>query len=434
MDIQIPSVWGSPLPAGWAGEPRLAMFFLPLPFPLPIPHGFTFTLAREGKVEWLKGAEFMATESGPVLTEQSSGTNFVSIKVWRPVETLELPRRPLENALKVVRTVLPAERTSAVTGREFLKPYGLPTTLAGTVLEVVTPLIPVTTKGRLDVQRSIANALNASVETIREVAVAYTLASGEIRLRPPTRETLFPLVPWSSRSPTDPNDWSGIGVLVLNDGLAQFPPARPDMDLHSVQDMLMRLSDSRRGVAFAIAAEREVAAARALYVDGDTQSAVFDLQTASEVMLDNLLMMVACEAGQSVQTVRQWMKASLYRRVETRFAPLFGGTWNPELKRTAIGKWSVHVRAIRNRIAHAGFHPSREEAVRAFGSYHALKAYVRNRIKRSAARYPRTALTYLGVDDLMTDGQLRGRVAKAWKDDPGGDRWLHDYAEWRNDL
>jgi len=125
-----------PIPADWAGEPRLVVFCIPSPVPLGLPHNKVYTFHRQEPVAWLSGAPMAVRPGSPPVAEWEGGSNFVSVQIWRPRSSLRLPVEPMLNAMRVTNALLelPLDQRP--------EPPDAPVFETGaTVFEAVTPLL-----------------------------------------------------------------------------------------------------------------------------------------------------------------------------------------------------------------------------------------------------------------------------------------------------
>jgi hypothetical protein len=425
-----------PIPDSWKGQPRFAVFFIPAVRSLPLPHGSTFTFFRGEEIDWLRGLEMRPTPQAPLFSEgmgeYAAGKNFVSLKVWRPTEKLQPDIQPLERAMLVAQVVVPGVG----------KPIGStpPPDLTpsegsfATVFEAVTPLLPVPTEAGLGVDRSIDDAFDRSIESLRQLVRAYVVMSKDARVLPPTRHSLYPFIPWTTRSP-DGSDWGGIGLYLPNVGPHAIPAPTGTLDETHREPLGITLMRMTKGDPTAIFAEHARTAWRAFWMEGDHAAAAIEAHISTEVLLDAVLLMMAWEQGTSPSEAAAWFDIGLSRRLRTFYAPRLGGNWRTQTPNSVIGEWAHHVRDLRNQVAHRGYWPTLDEARRALETADKLEDFVKNRLGAKRNKYPRTTLLVLGRPGLGRLGLYAGQIKKFAETVANKEPdWLESYGHWAEEV
>jgi hypothetical protein len=410
----------SAIPDGWSGEPLLVIFFITAPSPVALPHGATFNFERSETVDWLADAVRVATKDLPPLPIADRTKNFVSIRIWRPKEELILDTGPLNHALKVARAVVPN-----VAGDE-LPPLTYDDEESGsTVFELVTPLIPSD-----DAQGAISDAFDRCLENLTELIQAYMIQSSDVRTTVPSVVSLFPMIPFTARSP-DGSWWGSLDFFRVNTWTRHFPVATGDLTKEQTTSMMISLSRMKRRDPTAVFALWARAATRSYWMEGDYSSTIIQAHISSEVLLDSVLLLMAWEEGVEPSVAAEWFDHHLAKRVRTYYHSRLGGNWDTTLTTGPIGRWSHFVRLSRNRIVHSGNWPKRAEGLAALEANQALEQFLKDRVAAARDTYPRTALMLLGTPGLTKRGLLKGKINKFIAETADAEPdWFTTFAKW----
>jgi hypothetical protein len=414
--------------ADWENEPRLIIFFVPLPEPLGLPHGSTFYFEREETVDWLQGVRMSPTKDVPPPPQEAeqSGKNSVSLRIWQPKHRFVPSTDSMDAVSRVVRQVL-GELES---GKETASPKSsqdeaLPESYL-TVIEAVTPLFK--TQGQTTGD-AVSSAFDRCIEEIAFLQRAYLLTTSFVKVRPISRQVIDPTVIFAVRDPFT-NRWSQPSLFLANEGLG-LPFGTSDLDKSQMEKLLVITSRLRQADPFARSLEWMLTARRARELDGDHALAIIAANTAGEILLNSLLLLMGWEEGISRAETVKWFDTGVARRIKTQYAQRLGGRWDPDEQSTVLGKWTLHVAAVRHRIVHAGYRPSEQKARRAIEAGAALDHFVRERLAEKRNQYPRTALLALGVPGLTSRGLYQGKIQKFAETDSAAEpSWLLTYRKW----
>jgi len=421
-----------PIPQGWQGEPRFAIFFIPAPVPLALPQGSTLSLQRSEKVDWLIGMP-VTPELGvpPMPAELSDGSNFVSVKVWRVKEELKLSSDAMRQTMIVVNAVVPGGHmdekslargpTSSISEVESY----------ATVLEAVTPLLPITGEdGEIDLQLTVDAAFDKCIEQINEIVRAYIVTTKDVRVEPISRFCLFPIVPWTTKS-IDGEQWGRLALYMPHHYLHKFPTPTGTMEDSKAEDFFTIISRMRQGDPFMPFSEHARACYRALEMRGDFEMVVIHAHVATETLFNSMLLMMAWEEGLDPQTAAEWFDEGLSKRLRTHYAARLGGSWDTTNPRTSIGKWAKDLRDTRDRVMHTGQHPNEIEAMHAVWAMNETEEFLKKRLSQNRLRYPRTTLMLLGVPGLRRLGAYVGKIVRfVERVAPVEGDWMESYSRW----
>lgn len=141
-----------------------------------------------------------------------------------------------------------------------------------TVFEALTPLVPARDAdgGEIDAPVSVSAAFDRCLEHIEEFTRAYILRSDDLRVAPVSRTTLYPWVPWSTRTPEF--EWGGLGLLMANDARHLIPQPVEMGTQQSLDEMRMMVTRLKKADPVLMAAEHGRAAQRLLEVQGTSRA------------------------------------------------------------------------------------------------------------------------------------------------------------------
>lgn len=149
--------------------------------------------------------------------------------------------------------------------------------------------------------------------------------------------------------------------------------------------------------------ELQADAETALHQFGDFRSAVMLAYTASEVLLDGVLMALCWEEGMTADETAQVFSVLLFNRVRTQYHGRLGGNW-ATTARAAVGKWRSQLALLRHHVAHTGLLPEREDAEQALAAHRSLRGFVLDRLTASMRRYPTAVGMFVSEAGLKRRG------------------------------
>ncbi|WP_157074961.1 hypothetical protein [Janibacter limosus] len=280
--------------------------------------------------------------------------------------------------------------------------------------------------GPEDARALIEPALDAAVAVVAKFQADYHSVTRQ-PLTILTRELLPSLVPYVLRAFSEiPGGEATEVCLFLVNGtisrISEVPELAPEkveaVHVASGQNQAVRayLDLHRQG---AVALQR-----------GNYREAAVMFSTASEALLNIVLCHMRWEEGLTPEESAADWPDGLVTRVKTQFSKRLGGDWNVS-GRGAVGAWARDVAAVRHRVVHAGYLPSRSEAERSMVALEELLTFLGDRLVygRNLREYPRTA------SELLTEGGLRRRDRYPnWLEkmqmDPTEPLWHKCFGEW----
>ncbi|WP_454299961.1 hypothetical protein [Salana multivorans] len=413
--------------------PRLATFILVLPEALPIPHGTTWTTDVDEPEPALSEVAVVPVRDAPE-TWTNSGWNFVSLKFWQAVDDAA---GPWEYAH---RTALASRVLCELTGRD--DPLD-PTTISEpdeqppvrTIVEAVTF---VAREADFYATDDKPDPLTRCIDVLLDFHRAYRVRTHAL-VPALTYERIHPVVFWTSRT-LSPASFRGRphireGIMNLDNHNIPLPTRTPltEEEFLDVTELYFRTS---RGDPLIGYMQRRLDTERDLWLNGEMGRSVVDAATAAEVLLGTILGLALWEESLATPSVdaAAVFSSDLRPRLRKEYSARFGGNW--AMNSGPLGRWAREISDVRNRVVHAGYQPTKEEAALALDALLELERFVGDRLVDRWKKYPRTAWIFAGTRGFERRGRLRS--AETWFADNGGrdalGEWLTDYAAWRTQV
>lgn len=228
-------------------------------------------------------------------------------------------------------------------------------------------------------------------------------------------------------------DWQGPSVLML-DHMNLPDSFRDDVS----EDVLGRVAhwhdEQRHRYPLDLWRERFTAARRALFIEGDTASAVTLANTSCEVLLDAVLAILMWEEGMSVAAAApSFEEGKALRRVKQDISHRLGGNWSTGAG--PVGDWVTALYKLRHRVVHAGYTPTIAEAETGIEVAHHLQRFVFDRIAARRTTYPRSALTTVAEEGLRRRDLWSGKIKRfASEVAPTEPSWRESYARFYGEV
>jgi hypothetical protein len=191
---------------------------------------------------------------------------------------------------------------------------------------------------------------------------------------------------------------------------------------------------------FFIASDFQFQAKRALWREGNYRNCLIYAQVFGEMILDQTVLCLAWEDDIEPRVACEWFERTnnVAKRATARLSKQLSGTgsWDYKSENTVLGLWVKEVSHIRNRVVHAGYEPTHEEACRALQSCERLASLIRERLINKIGKYPRTCLLYAGREFIESSGSSSKRFREfldsadeepSWVDQRK--KWLDAFAE-----
>lgn len=270
-------------------------------------------------------------------------------------------------------------------------------------------------------------ALDAAIDAVRDFQSAYHAVTRQ-PLSFLTRELLPPIVPYVVRAyrQIEAKDSADIRLLVANSNVSsvsQMPTLGPDL-----VDNVYRAGSQKPSLLTYLDLYQQ--GSSALFVRGNTRETVVMMAAASEALLNIVLCHMRWEDGLTPEESAETWPNSLSARVKKQYSICLGGDWNMG-GNGPVGKWAKNVAAVRHRVVHGGYLPSRAEAKQSLESLEGLLSFVGDRLVygRNLRKYPRTA-----SELLKESGLQRRRRYPNWlrdlQESPSEPLWRECFGAW----
>lgn len=254
--------------------------------------------------------------------------------------------------------------------------------------------------GPEDARALLEPALDAAVAVVAKFQADYHSVTRQ-PLTILTRELLPSLVPYVLRelSEIPGGDATEVRLFLVNGNISRLSKM-PELASEKVE-AVHAASGQNQAVRGYLDLHRQGAVA---LERGNSREAAVMFAAASEALLNIVLCHMRWEEGLTPEESAADWPDGLVTRVKTQFSKRLGGDWNVS-GRGAVGAWERDVAAVRHRVVHAGYLPSRSEAERSMVALEELLTFLGDRLVygRNLSKYPRTA------SELLNEGGLRRR-------------------------
>ncbi len=277
---------------------------------------------------------------------------------------------------------------------------------------------------------ALSDAFDRGLQYVRDVQRAYyTARRRPVRLV--SREAMPFAVPFAVRRVYDDDGELVLFTAALSMFLLHMNVTFRDGDLDDSerQTFAAALRHQTVGGAFSSYLEFVREGDVALGRDGAYRAAVMFTATACEVLLDDLLAHLLWEDRVRPEDAARVFESFLTARVKREYHPRLDGSWTVE-RDGPVRSWATDVADLRNRVVHAGYEPTLQEARAAADAAQDLNAHLCDAVAAKAAAYPRTALLLPGADGLRRRGLWTRRLDEL-QDDPSEVPWTETFGRWR---
>lgn len=409
----------------------LVVFFISLPAPVGLPDGAIYSFIDvETRVPELEGVHIAQRPEAPAV--ESGGEMLCSLRFWQELITDPLEDMGIDAAFRLVKRILPSllpDDEPAETDAEARERLAHDVGAYITVVEAVTP---VTASDPDPDSDAFTDAFERCFEQIDQTISAYRLYARQPVPRL-TREQLPPIIPFATRPLLSAEGWHGLSLFFLHLNVGAVRPE--ELDEAELETFNLYLETVSRGHPLALYSEKSLDAETALKKEGRFGDAVVHAQTSIEILLDALLALLVWEEGKTPDeaAAEEFQDAGFQKRVRTHFHTRLGGDWRTE-GGDVLTRWAEHVAAMRHRVVHAGYRPTREEARLAVAVAGEVEKFVRHRVIDRRNTYPRTALLMLGRPGLERAGVWAGRIQRFAERADSEPPWIESFASWRGEM
>ena len=262
-----------------------------------------------------------------------------------------------------------------------------------------------------------------AVELVRHLQRAYAAVVRE-PLELVAMQTQPPMLPYgvrdAHRSPQDEGAIAGF-FLVLG-SMRHFGPP-----IEVTQEVLERVHEASEAPDPLIAyTELYNQALVSLHRHGNTRESLVMLGTASEAIIDLVVLLAQWESRLTPEVSAEQWRDSVEKRVTSELPSLLGGQFDLTTA-GPVQEWHRHVYTLRNRVVHAGYMPSDRECEMAFDSINGFVTFMADRVFARLRSFPRMA-TLLFANRWQT--QQKPRWLAELQLNPSEVKWSHTAARW----
>jgi len=403
------------------GRAPIVHYFFPLPEPLNFPDGYTPPTEHVGDTP----------------DEPTTGrTPWALLTYYRRSVPGDPALAGLDAAHQVQLHVVPGATASTEAALDSADAAGPTTTV--TVLHARTPLVasssaPPNWQGRVQEVPPSGDPFNRCLRLAQDHVRALRLAN-RTPYAFPTYEQLPFMVPYFTQHPANADGadrWVGPSVMLLDHANVPGAIAGPDFTSETDARFGRHMAELRRGFPLMAYQERVLDGRRALDREGDYAGAVVLFQTASEVLLDKVLVLLLWEEKVLPATAAVAFKeGEVGKRMQSSLAPRLKGQWSLT-EPGPVADWYSRCARLRNRVVHGGYRPTRGEADNAYQALHGLEQHVMDRLVDQRTTYPRSTLMTVAESGLRRRGRWSGQIKK-FHDEvaPTEPNWVDDVRAW----
>lgn len=273
----------------------------------------------------------------------------------------------------------------------------------------------------------IDEAFDLAVAQVRRVQSMYHVVT-RVPLTLLTPQILPPFVPYLIRTARQITSGKVVEVSFYLPESSVGHVSEPDeLSAEAVEGVFRA---GRRDDVLFIYLDLHREASAALHRHGNLRETVVMVAAAAEALLNIVLCFLQWEAGMTPEASAHGWPDTLMTRVKTLYARRIGGDWDPS-GRGPVGRWAREVAGVRNRVVHAGYSPSREEAERSLVVVEDLLRYIGDRLVYgpNLRKYPRTASNLLDRKGFERRNRYP-RWLQELQEDPSEPHWHERFGSW----
>lgn len=266
----------------------------------------------------------------------------------------------------------------------------------------------VTTVGGDDALRDeavMSSWFDASLRQLNRIIRAYVARSGTIRVGPIAKEQLGSVVIWETRVTAD-KSLVARGQMIVHVNVS-YPTDPVPLDLEASVAATVETAEPWLKHPFIVYRDWLERAKHARHYEGDLESALIFLQTASESLLRSLHHMAMVDEGRSSAEIAvEEARFEAFKPLVVSALPNhLGGNWDVTQIGTPVGDYWKSLYTLRNRLVHAAYYLTAGETAAAFQSYSRLVDHINSCLFQRARIFPRTLLALIGEPGLRRRGR-----------------------------
>lgn len=394
----------------------IAHFFVPVPEPLGLVDGAEFNATSLEPLEvWIRRQD----DAGQELDRQAQLE--ISLTFHHARTESVIPHR-VRTLFDVAEKVFPS--SSRPSARRDTPRLPAERTVVQIRVRVLGSVKEVSTD-----EDELTSAFDRGLEALRAVQRAY-YAETKQSIHLAAREAMPPMVPLIV---TDADE------SVVSAELSQFlVNAGVDSDIRHTQltpqqaeNIFVILEAEMQDRVFSTYPQWRRQAVTSFDRDGHYEATVLFAAVAAENFLNEVLGHLLWEELETPENAAAVFDTSLIARVKSQYHNRIGGRWSADADSPPTA-WRKNTAALRNRVLHAGYSPSRSEADAALDGLLDLETFVADLLAkpRALSNYPRTAIALLGSPGLECRGALSRRIDELTLDRKEVP-WVETFSRWR---
>lgn len=233
-------------------------------------------------------------------------------------------------------------------------------------------------------QDGLTATFDLLVRKLNVVLTAYVLQTKDVTVHSVAKEMLEFASLWRAVAVVG---WTELacGLLILHANIPAGQDLIPLEDLEEVTRYISVITSSQN--PFILSEELMLNAIRSIR-EGLYREAVIYAQSCVETFLGAAMYQMLLVEGMSAPDAERALEETPFMsRVKKEFHTRLGGAWNPDHAKSPVGNWYTNTYLLRNRIAHAGYHPLFGEAENAVSAAMELQAHVIGLIRNTKKPY-----------------------------------------------
>ena len=220
-----------------------------------------------------------------------------------------------------------------------------------------------------------------------------------------------PLIPWTTKVPfSSPPQFGGLGVFNPGISLGYIPQIVDNIPENELQHFGHAVHRAKLDDPFMVASDHIRAASSSFYLDADFSAAVVWSHTASEVFVDNILLMMAWEEGTPDAEVEKWDKIGLMNCIKLQypnFSKVIGIPVISEL--VFLTGENLSILCVTKLFTKDTIHRNMRRNLHWIPLRLSLNTSS-NALINNWEKYPRTNLAVLGIEGMDKRGKYRGKI------------------------
>lgn len=283
-----------------------------------------------------------------------------------------------------------------------------------TVVEAITPKLQLRSERDRDMPLHPGVLLDRCLTALNQWMESYSVATGNRRVHPITKEQLPPDIMLMHQQP----ETGQIMRVDFMRGHANLPWSNNEIATPATTDRIMRIASNLEDHHTVWNAARWLAAAeRLVLVDGYYEMSLVALHTAGELFASGVALVLLVDEGKSAAEIDGLLpvRMGLLKVCNTFLQPRLKGNWDRTSRSHPFGRFWQEVVLERNVVVHRGARLTPERLRAALVAMREFIEFVTYRVDRIRNRYPRTMMeliTAFGKPESVVIGKAFDRRAQ----------------------